>query len=727
MSGDSDQITKLVVGTLKRRKAMNAAGAVAILVPVLFYNQFAAPWYEASTSMVFDEFAGPTPTENDRYAREMRISNRLEELNSRSFSREIALDLDTETRARFAWPKDAPATFDSLEFMAGAIHANLLAYRLSNSNILRVQIQARDPILVAALTNTAADVFQERNARVRLEGVGGIKRFVEDKLELARAELERTEAALQSFKEENEITSFDVETSELVRLATDAEVMFNEVRSNRLSRQERLKVLETALAKQRQDLVPAITEFGSPFAQSLKKRLVDLQAQYTDLKVRNYPPEHPTLKQLERDLEQTKRQLQEEAGKIAAGLGVVDPIDKMVSDATEASSVRIEIEAMRAHEEALGRTVAEYDAKLSRLPQKEFQLTRLTRERDAAQKMYVTLSEKLEESRLSEAEALPSLRIIDTATPPDEPIRPRKRLNLAMGLMLGLLVGFGTGLIREAQGHTVESGRDIEAVTSWPVLASVPPISLGRLTEGLDGHKLKAPERVRVERGLVSLLHPESSAAEAYRMLRTRLAFLGFGERFKTLLVTSLGPGDGKTTTAANLAIGLANVGVKTLLVDGEVRRPTMHLIFGVPKSPGVNELLNSRNGEFGHVIQSSHVESLDIVTSGGTPSGDPNEAISRSTARIRALLGQFKHAYDYVIIDTPPLMLVHDTALVASLADAVLFVVNSDRFDPALLERAKDLLEDAGATVVGVVLNDAEPVGVYRNAYAKTYGQAPA
>src|SRR5262245_21093025 len=110
MSGDSDQITKLVVSTLRKRKALIVAGAVAILVPVLFYNQLATPWYQASTSMVFDEFAGPTPTENDRYAREMRISNRLEELNSRSFSREIALGLDPATRARFAWPEEVAAT-----------------------------------------------------------------------------------------------------------------------------------------------------------------------------------------------------------------------------------------------------------------------------------------------------------------------------------------------------------------------------------------------------------------------------------------------------------------------------------------------------------------------------------------------------------------------------------------------------------------------------------------
>jgi polysaccharide biosynthesis transport protein len=762
-ASDSQQFTTILKRILRYRKRIVLLGLIVGLLPAIAFNQLQTPVYEAATSMVFDEVAAPVPSGTDDVSRDILLSNRLEELSSYAFAQEIAASLPSPLRQRFAMPEDAPAPIDTLAVAAKQIQDNLLASPVRNSNVVQVAVQLPDARLAAAVANAAARVYQDRNDRIRRQGVGGVRRFVEEQMERTRSQLDSSEAALRNYKEANHITSFDSEAQEVLRRNTEAEVLYNEARANRGAAEEKLAAVQQTLAKQKQDLVPSMTEASSPAVVRLRERLGELQSQYVELKLQGYAPTHPKMADLQQAIDETKRNLTEEATKLASGSGIADPLAQMERYATDAASLLIDIESFKAQENALKRVIDGYDTALGRLPEKEFQLARLTRERDVNHKIYTMLLEKLEETRIAEAERLPTMRILDTAPVPKTPIRPRKPLNLMLGLFLGALLGGGTAFGLESLRGGVESELELQRLTGWKPLGSIPRIdrvssrTLRKLSEGgSDTH-----ENRRLQRGLITLLEPESGPSEAFRMLRTSLQFQGVGSSCRTLLVTSVGPGDGKSTTLANLAIGFAALGDPVVVVDAEVRRPVQHSLFGVPRAPGLTDILlgaeqaaprpaalparresdkagvggwreatAERTATLAEVelpagllaggLRPTRVPNLSILTTGQLVP-NPGDRLVTALPFLRAVVRQLRDEFPVVLVDAPPLLLVHDTAYLAKLCDGVLFVVSSHRAERDLLARARERLETSGANVLGTALNSVDPGRVY--GYDTYYG----
>jgi Mrp family chromosome partitioning ATPase len=207
------------------------------------------------------------------------------------------------------------------------------------------------------------------------------------------------------------------------------------------------------------------------------------------------------------------------------------------------------------------------------------------------------LLEKLEEARIAESEQINPLRVIDKAQLPIDPISPRKKLNLVIGFLLGLIVGVAISFVIELKNDSIKSTSEVERLTQWPILAMIPNIntfSKGKFRKTNFAATDKNTENERSYRALFSSLEPNTPIAEAYRMLRTNLQFTGLGREYKTLLVTSLGPGDGKTTTITNLAITFATFGDRTLIMDADLRIPVMHSFFGLERESGVTDLLEA-------------------------------------------------------------------------------------------------------------------------------------
>jgi tyrosine-protein kinase Etk/Wzc len=599
-SSEAEQVLRGIRRTLRRRKGLMILCSLPILALVIVYNEMTAPVYEAASSMIFDEVQSPVEAQVDPRVRDVPMFNRLEELGSYSFSLEVARALTPEELARFPWPDELVSELERETFLAEAIYKHMKTYRLGESNVIRLQVQAPDAEIAALVANRAVHVFQERRQTVEAEGTGGIRRFLEDQLETWRERLEASEEALLDYKQQHEITSLDTQTTEMLRRASDAERLHNEARSKREALQQRLTTVVAKLDEHRGELVPLVTEVGSSWTQRLKEKLVELQLQYMDLKVQNYPPTHPKMRALAKEIEETKQNLVKQAEEIASGQEVVDPIDQIAQYSLEAASLQIEIQSLTAQEEALERIVSKYTAALQNLPEKEFQLARLERERDANASTYSLIRDKFAQVRLEEAANLPSMRVIDRAHVPT-------KLNLALGMVLGALAGFGVAFVRESSTRVVESAHEVVHTTGWRVLASIPKIarvSSKSATRQLGSERGNGRETRAIQRRLVSALEPQSGPAEAFRLLRTQLGFLGFGGDIRTLLVTSTRAADGKSTVAANLAIGTASSGGRTLLVDAETRRPKLHLVFGCQREPGLTDLLEWQEGDARSVIQ---------------------------------------------------------------------------------------------------------------------------
>ena len=753
---ETEQILAQFRTVFRRRKRLILACVVAVVLPVLIYNQTVSPLYEASTSLVFEGVDGPVPSAPPSvYSQEILSSNRLQELSSRSLADEIAGLLTPEQRARFRPPKRRPADFDEMAWIGERIHESLTATLVRKSSLVELSVRLGDPVLCADVANTAARAYQERSLRVQQEGVHGMRLFVQEQLQRFRTQLDASEQELRGYKESQNISSFEGQQQEVLRRLTEAEVLYNSATTDRQGMEKRLGSIEESLTRTRAELVPSISEVSSPRMKRLQDRLVELQLRYGQLQVQNYALDHPKMVQLADEIKRTKSALVREAQRVAAGGDLGDPIAQISKYGEERLSLQIDIAAIRAREQALARVMRDYDKMLQRLPEKELKLAQITRERDVNRRIYDNLLGKLEEMKISEAENLPGVRIVDKAVPDDEPVRPRKVANLAIGILLGLMGGTGLAFMRETTG-AMDSVKELEAATGWAALASLPRIhQLPSSGPGAPDDPSAPLHEVRArKRSLITLLEPGGGPAEGYRMLRTNLKFRGVGERIRTIVITSTEPNEGKTTLVSNLALSFATMGDRVLVLDAEVRRPGMHRIFSVPERPGLNDLLASRlrgtnaaaqvgaevlafasrrrpqaqqapaesssEREAAHLavraaIHPTSIPNLSVLPAGTTPE-NPGDVLAANEAALQSILQTVRGDFDVVILDTPPLAIVHDTGLLSRLVDGVVVVVNSRRIDRELLGRSRAFLEGAGAHVIGTVLNQVDPVGVYKN-----------
>jgi Mrp family chromosome partitioning ATPase len=319
--------------------------------------------------------------------------------------------------------------------------------------------------------------------------------------------------------------------------------------------------------------------------------------------------------------------------------------------------------------------------------------------------------------------------IVNLADVPYVPEWTTTPLKLALGFLLGLLLGTGIAFLLEALNTSIRKPEDLEHALHLPGLAVIPRLTPTVPAPKRLGGLLRPGKRAQLESkssnasSLGTVTQPFSVGVEAFRMLRTSLVWCEQGDDMKTLVVTSAAPGEGKTMTSANLSVTFAYDGLRVLLIDCDLRRPRLHGLFQVPRSPGLMDLLTpSYNGDsasltfdpsagrtdsgrpMSDVIRSTSVRGLSLLTCGALPT---NPSGLLSGVRMRVLLRELAKTFDLVILDTPPVLATADAGILASLADGVLLVVRAGQTDRVAAKRAHQQLVNVGARVVGTVLND--------------------
>jgi tyrosine-protein kinase Etk/Wzc len=348
-------------------------------------------------------------------------------------------------------------------------------------------------------------------------------------------------------------------------------------------------------------------------------------------------------------------------------------------------------------------------ASIEVLPAMAEEEMRLNRRVDALASLGDDLRKDYNKARMAETVEAGDVDVVDMADIPYAPVFTASAVKLALGLVLGLMLGLLLAYLLEALNTSVRRPEDLEAVLHVPGLAVIPRISGGSGTgrsrlRGLLG----AGKGGRQAAGSpMSGGQTFSIGIEAFRNLRTSLIWSDGGEALKTLVVTSAAPGEGKTLTAANLAVTLAYDGLRVLLVDCDIRRPRVHGLFHLPRAPGLMELLTASNGPGAPrlpAIRDTSVVGLSILPCGALPS---NAANLLSGTRMKVLLQELREQYDIIVLDTPPVLATADAGIVASLTDGVLLVVRAGATDKNAAQRACAQLANVGARVIGTVLND--------------------
>ncbi|HEX9934491.1 MAG TPA: polysaccharide biosynthesis tyrosine autokinase, partial [bacterium] len=519
-----------------------------------------------------------------------------------------------------------------------------------------MRIQSPDPNEAAFIANIWMEEYRSLDIRESQGEVSAMRQFLEEKLKGVQQTLSNSEEALKEYKETHGVTELTAETEQLIKQTADFESSYQASRTELEANEKRLEYLKGQLDENQRAVIEEATNVSSPVIQELQKQMAQLiadKAAYEQqLRGAGYNTQgDPKLRQMEQRLKGIKESLLVETKKLVrSGRGVsLNPLNFSESLLNSILQIETENKSLRAKVRAFGEVVQRYNRDMNALPEKSLKLAQLQREAEVSNSIFMMLREKFEESRIAEASQIGSVRIVDYAEPPRTPIKPNKKVNILLGIMVGLGLGIGVTFAREYIDTSLKSIEDVERL-QFPVLGAIPFIASQKINR-----QLQTPngELIKIESRLVTHFAPNSTVSEAYRSFRTNVQYAKVDQAFRSLLLTSPGPGEGKSTSTANLAITFAQMGAKTLLIDADLRRPVLHGIFAQSRDEGLTNVLVGKL-PLEDAIKPLKIRNLYLLTS-GTPPKNPSEFLASKV--MHRLLHKMENQFDLVLLDSPPVI----------------------------------------------------------------------
>jgi len=586
----------------------------------------------------------------------------------------------------------------------GAFLGSLSVKRVPNSNLMDVSFESTDPQLAARILNSHLENYIEQNYRSRYEATTQASRWLAGQLDELKVKVERSENARIEYERQNQIWTVDDKQTMTTQRLGDLNKELTDAQSDRIKKQALYEFAKSGEL----EAVPQLRD--NTVLQGLQKARSDLSLQYTEA-VDQYGPNFPKVKRIQAQTKDLDEQI------IRQSKSVIVELENDYKAALQLEELRTKaLDQQKADTNVMSEKMVEYNI--------------LRREADANKALYEGLLTKLKEAGISAGLRSSNIHIVDPAMIPSYPSRPAKSRNIALAFLVGLIGGIGLALLREYLDNTVKTPDDVETLARLPSLAVVPAFGDGVFSKR-RASLLKEVSSNGNDKGieLVAQHLPKSQVAEAFRALRTALLLSQPDRPPQVILVTSALPREGKTTAAANLAVTLAQLGDKTVVLDADLRKP------------GITRLLNLGTGKFaGLSSYLAGVSTLDLVTVphpaipnlAAIPTGPlpPNPADLLASHRLTDAIAELRTKFKFIVIDSPPVMAATDAVILSVQADGVLLVVRSGETPKEAFTRTRDLLTSVKSRLLGVILNavDASAPDYYYSYryYPYSYGYGP-
>jgi len=654
--------------TIVRHRWWALAGLILTATPMAAVTLFTTPVYMATTRVLIGEDTPNVALSADRRAgpsNGVDPQTQSEVVRSRTLARDVVTAQKLWEEPEFA-PYVAGATDDAAraQGLIDPLLSRLVVSLVPDSRVLNISFESRDPQLAARIANALANRFIERERESKFQAAAQQAEFYNKQLAAQRAQVSAAEAALQNYRASRDALSLSERQNVIGQTMLEMNSTVTRATTDRLLRETQFRQIESLkddpAALESHPLVAA-----NAFVQTLKAQAAELTRQDAQL-AESLGPKHPDRIQVAAALESVNTRLRAEIAKVVSGIET-----DYRAAVTQEASVTQALNRQKAQALELDRKGVEYAA--------------LEREAVSARQIYDSLLQQTKEASITTSVDRGTIRVVDPADPPGAPIRPRRNQGLAAAALLGLIGAAGGAFGREYLRRRVASAADLERRLGLQLLAMIPP----------------APkDEADATTGLSPL------PGEAFRRLRANV-MLALGDNDQpgnVIVVSSAAPGEGKSFTASHLALALAAVDQRVALIDADLRRPRLHTMFDRQRAPGLSDVLLGRRST-AEVLRPVGAQGLVLVPS-GLPTAKAAELLSYQA--FRTFIDGLRSDFDWIVIDSPPVMAVADAAVLSRDATAVLFVTSAEETSLEAAETALNELQAAGARLIGAVLNRA-------------------
>ncbi len=550
---------------------------------------------------------------------------------------------------------------------AAAVRAGLGYQVRAATSAFDVSYTGSDPSLVPLVLNEAAVQLQRDGVDRLTQAISRRTRFIEGAIDSTERELGAVLDTIEAFKATHQVTNLTAEQQTLV-------VKISDFDRDLIAARIRVSTLESAIEEARLGDIDGLNRLAAAEAvqtnQALTFQINRLLSLYED----------------RRKLMAGTQGLREDNPQIQA-------LESEISDGHAAlvRAASATLVSVRQQEAAVAERISELRSELNRYLATENEMARIEISASTLRETARWLQSQYQLVQIQNASLGPYVAVLDGATPPAR-IGTSPRQKMFLGILVGLLIGIAGAFFLEYLDQTIKTSADVERVLRVPVLGQIP--AEARMAASRHGGRAVVVT--------TNELMPDAPASEAYRALRTNVTFVGAERPLQLIVVTSPGPGEGKTTTAANLALSLGAAGSRTILLDGDMRRPEQHRAFRIVQSPGLTDVLVGE-AQLAEVIRPNLADNLDLIPAGKIP---PNPSELLGSDGMRQVIDSLRNDYEYIVIDTPPVLPVTDAVVAAASSDAVVVVLRSGSTEEVAALRAFEQLDKVKARVAGVVLN---------------------